>query len=284
MRRDSNFNEQVHDALMGVSEQCKTLLSRCEAISTMAEGVDPQNPLISKARTVAYHLQGAASSLSSLMLHNGTARLKLERVEEEGQKEKIVVRCVSSLMDDTAAANPSARPDARKGLQGYSWALAVPEFLSCLASLKKTGTLEVTSLNETFLLLLEDGEVIHAASNNSPAGLRLGDVLVAQGSMTQDLLQLFLRQSKGSQRRLGAALVEDGLVSEEQLRDALTYQVRQLFHRIYGCETANYCFYEDINAVKHGVRMDVTELLLESALELDADRHAPQAGSASASN
>ena len=47
--------------------------------------------------------------------------------------------------------------------------------------------------------------------------MRLGDLLVAEGIISEDQLLLALQQQKQSGRKLGATLVDLGFIGEEQL-------------------------------------------------------------------
>ncbi len=55
--------------------------------------------------------------------------------------------------------------------------------------------------------------------------IRLGDLLVKYGAITQDQLEQALAMQKGTGRRLGALLIEEGIIHENQLIDALTTQL-----------------------------------------------------------
>lgn len=63
----------------------------------------------------------------------------------------------------------------------------------------------------------------HGESARDP--VRLGDLLVAQGIVSQAQLQLALAEQKRSGRRLGRILVEDGVASDEAISRALAEQL-----------------------------------------------------------
>ena len=56
--------------------------------------------------------------------------------------------------------------------------------------------------------------------------LRLGDVLVQQGLLSQDQLTEVLQQQRGTGKKLGRMLIEAGLLTEEALAHALARQLR----------------------------------------------------------
>jgi MSHA biogenesis protein MshE len=62
-------------------------------------------------------------------------------------------------------------------------------------------------------------------SAGRPARVRLGDVLVAQKTISQEQLKLALEEQKRSGRKLGRALVDLGFVTEERIAQALGRQL-----------------------------------------------------------
>jgi MSHA biogenesis protein MshE len=66
-------------------------------------------------------------------------------------------------------------------------------------------------------------------SAGRPARVRLGDVLVAQKTISQEQLRLALEEQKRSGRKLGRALVDLGFVTEEMIAQALGRQLNLRF-------------------------------------------------------
>jgi hypothetical protein len=58
-----------------------------------------------------------------------------------------------------------------------------------------------------------------------PEKIRLGEVLVQQKLLSQEQLALALEEQKRSGRKLGRVLVELGFVTEEQISEALARQL-----------------------------------------------------------
>jgi type IV pilus assembly protein PilB len=56
--------------------------------------------------------------------------------------------------------------------------------------------------------------------------LRIGDVLVETGIITEEQLQTALVRQRGSGRKLGETLVDEGFVTEEQIANALSEQLK----------------------------------------------------------
>lgn len=171
--------------------------------------------------------------------------------------------------DPLAPAESSDPPlvlDFSEGLRGHTQSITIPELLGFIASLRKSGTLVVHGSDENFLIELKDGAVVYAQGDNAPAGLLLGEILVAQGALDSERLLEYLDGHPERMGVLGNSLLEAGLITEESLRIALSFQVQHLFHRLFVQEDAWFQFEEGVHRIdSEDIRLNVQKLLLESA-------------------
>lgn len=171
----------------------------------------------------------------------------------------------------TSALLSRVNPDAAPILSGNSRAVSFEEFLEFLCVLSKSGVVWVNSATEKITIEIHSGVVVHAASDHSPPGSRLGDVLVAKGFVSQEQLEEFLLGMKSLKGRLGVELEINGLISHEQLEEALTTQIEMLFERAAMAESTTFAF--SPRPIQEGghrvVRLDVRRLLLENARQRD---------------
>lgn len=56
------------------------------------------------------------------------------------------------------------------------------------------------------------------------SNLKIGQILIEDGDITQDILQNALQKQKGTGKRIGEILVEDGIITERQISKALSKQ------------------------------------------------------------
>lgn len=160
--------------------------------------------------------------------------------------------------------------DLDTDLIGTTRCFAIPEILGLVSSLRKSGVFYAKNKWENFLLEFQNGSVVFAHGDSPPDGLRLGEILVSQGALTSERLMEFLEAHKNELDIMGVTLVREGLISEDQLRKAVAFQVQHVVHRMYGSRTASFEFKEgDSVAKSNDVRLNVTQLLLESARSLD---------------
>lgn len=159
---------------------------------------------------------------------------------------------------------------AHQGFQGNSATVPLAELLSFLTFSGKTGVLWVDTPHENFLLGLVDGHLEHATSDNTPEGLRLGEILVGLGCLTRRQLERFLETHAESDVVSGVMLLESGMISNEELQTALVYQVQQLFRRVVDSDTAVFRFREGMQIMlAYKVQLDVNQLLLDCARAQD---------------
>jgi len=183
----------------------------------------------------------------------------------------------SPLAEFKAPQDSSPGPHHKLALRGSATLVALPDLLTFLCSIKKTGVLLVDAIDERFAVELREGDIVHAHSDCAPAGERLGDVLVEQGVITQvDLDALLAGRSKTrGEDRLGTRLIERGYGSTEQLLAALEVQIRRLFHRLFTTVATELVFWEGPCVWgEDGMRLNATKLLLDGARAMDeSSRH-----------
>jgi hypothetical protein len=165
---------------------------------------------------------------------------------------------------------------SHQGLQGNSSTVSMAELLSFLAFGRKTGVLWVDTLGENFLIGLTEGRIVHAASDRTPEGLRLGEVLVGLGFLTRRQLERFVEQTGDSKSMvLGEMLVKNGMISAEELAQALAQQVHQIVQRVLQAKVALFRFRERLEVhLAHNVSLDINQLLLDNARVQDETAHA----------
>jgi hypothetical protein len=74
---------------------------------------------------------------------------------------------------------------------------------------------------------------------------------------------------------LGELLVKNGMISPEELAQALTQQVRQIVQRVFDSKVALFRFRERLEVhLAHNVSLDINQLLLDSARVQDEKSNA----------
>ncbi len=108
--------------------------------------------------------------------------------------------------------------------------LAPAEFLLMLSLNRKTGKLTGTKDDDKVMVAFRNGSIVYAASTSVRE--RIGSLLVGRGLVSEDDVQEAIRQQESSEevRHLGNILVDMGVITF----DALAEVVRSQFQRIVG--------------------------------------------------
>ncbi len=256
-------------------------LERFEAGERFWRSWDRSKEFVSAARKAQYHIESALEALG-----------EPARLAEEGQKPTgWLSRTVQGLsqyltsneddefddlegapetaLHETPAIAPSM-PDEGV-LQGHGAVVELPDLIGMLRGQGMTGVLTINMPAEVVKLHFKTGQLVHAYSENAPRDLRLGVVLVEQGSISRERMDSLLFCHQDSPLMLGETLLNGGLISSEQLRDALNHQIQSLFDRIFdNRKQAQFHFVPGLpetNAQR--AQVNVMQLLLDSARAFD---------------
>ncbi|MDF1660488.1 MAG: DUF4388 domain-containing protein [Planctomycetota bacterium] len=108
-----------------------------------------------------------------------------------------------------------------------------------LANDRQSGTLTITEKRLTKKIYFEQGSITLLSSTRR---LRIGELLVATGKITDDDLELAIKLQKQSRNRLGEILVEEGFCDEEDIKRIVRYQVEGEIYDCFLWQEAEYEF------------------------------------------
>ncbi|MCB1055675.1 MAG: DUF4388 domain-containing protein [Acidobacteria bacterium] len=143
------------------------------------------------------------------------------------------------------------------------------ELLQWLSQSQKTGTLVIHDGKVEKRLFLENGKIVSSASTDPRE--YLGHFLVSQGLITeQQLSQAMARQSR-EQMLLGKILLTAGAVSEEDLQRLLKLKAEESIYDIFTWGTGEFRFINDELPDRTFIplRLDLTGILMEGARRVD---------------
>jgi len=177
-----------------------------------------------------------------------------------------LVKDVPTLEDEPTEVKAAPELQGEGDFQGNTRALSIPDLLHILRAQVQTGVLQVALEKEMVFIEFEEGDVVHAYSENAPEHSKLGEILVDRGDITRDRLDSFLFCYTPSRGMFGDALKQGELVTEDQLTAALEDQIQRLFNRMFEHGAADFWFQHGQPRRADGrTRMNVIGLLLESA-------------------
>jgi hypothetical protein len=167
------------------------------------------------------------------------------------------------------ASTPEAIETGEKsacGLRGTSQSMPLMTVFQFLCRVKKSGQLIVRIDGETLTFDFVGGSVEFTTSDHPPDSERLGDILLRLYPGKRAQLEPVLQNAgRIGVRKLGAILVQEGILSNGQVVEGLERQVHARFHRAITAPSASYEFDEGERVPGDGrIRIRPFELLFES--------------------
>ncbi len=140
--------------------------------------------------------------------------------------------------------------------------------LQMLASKEKTGILCLSRAHLKSVICLKNGNIIAASDSN---GLRLGQILLNKGLITNKNLRDALSTARKSEKLLGEILLSMNLIDDGVLRDVICQQVQETVLELFFWRDGSF-EYRDciIDFDQQNIReIHTMEIIMESARKLD---------------
>lgn len=139
----------------------------------------------------------------------------------------------------------------------------LPDVLEHLRQQKATGTLRVRSKDMVKCIFIKGGQIVFA--NSTGAHDRLGEILVKSGKLTRENLDhaLSIYYKGAGLKKLGAILVENGLVNPKDLFSGLKVQVKNIIYSLFLWTEGEYYFEDRLPPDMIQLQIDFQELISE---------------------
>jgi hypothetical protein len=153
-------------------------------------------------------------------------------------------------------------------LQGSIKAIRIPEVVTFLNYIKKTGVLTVEGDGRTRKVYFHNGEMAFASS--SDPGESLGSFLVRRGKITQEQnLESVSQIAPG--RRQGRILVAMGLLTPSELWENVQSQVLEIIYALFPLKSGFFQFEEMDESYEEKITLShsATNIILEGVRRMD---------------
>jgi tetratricopeptide (TPR) repeat protein len=147
---------------------------------------------------------------------------------------------------------------------------SLPDVLQLLSMGKKSGCLSVTHRNNFGSIFFDKGRISYASIVNRRD--RLGDILVKSGVLAQSQLDdAIAMQDKARGKRLGELLVEQQMISRDDLHAQIRIQIEEAVYYLFTWAEGTFNFESDIRPEEQDflVSINPESLLLEGARRVD---------------
>ncbi|MFP5246317.1 MAG: DUF4388 domain-containing protein [Thermoanaerobaculia bacterium] len=154
-------------------------------------------------------------------------------------------------------------------LQGDLSAFRLPDVLTFLSASRKSGTLSVVSGGKEAHLFFEAGSLLHSSSNQEQ--FRLGEVLLHKRKITREQRNRIDELMQRGGGRFGALAVQEGVLTETQLRDFLKVQVSEIVYDAFVWDRGTFSFEQDTALSDDAVTItvDLANLIMEGARRIE---------------
>lgn len=153
-------------------------------------------------------------------------------------------------------------------LQGSLKAVRIPDVLTFLNYLKKTGTLTVEGDGQTHSVYFHNGEIVFATSSDPEESL--GNYLVRRGKITQEQnVETVCQIAPG--KRHGKVLVAEGLLTPSELWHAVQSQVLEIIYDLFPLKEGSFQFEETEHPNEEKIKLSLpaTNIILEGVRRMD---------------
>jgi hypothetical protein len=157
-------------------------------------------------------------------------------------------------------------------LNGSLSAFKLADVLTFLHTSHKTGMLTLANGASEGYVFFRRGELVYAASNQE--SLRLGATLLRRKKITREQATL-IDESLTVGGRLGDIAVKEGILTSDELSDALKLQIAAVVFEAFMWNEGAFSFYDafDLPANAVTISIDLSNLIMEGARRIEEWEH-----------
>jgi Domain of unknown function (DUF4388)/Type II secretion system (T2SS), protein G len=130
-------------------------------------------------------------------------------------------------------------------LEGTIKDFGLADIFQLIGLQKKTGTLFLKGLEATVNIHFEDGAVVKAEESVKIPKYSIGRILINRDKIKPYQLEEALEVQKTTARKIGGILIGQELINKDDLRDALSFQMKETVYRVFRWKGGDYKFYQD---------------------------------------
>jgi len=127
-------------------------------------------------------------------------------------------------------------------LEGSITDFGLADILQLIYFQRKTGVLTLAGKLDRVRLLFVEGNITGAESKRRLDDNRLGKILLKRGFIKDTDLQVVLDEQKKTGKKIGAALIEKGLVAQSLVHEILTSQITETVIQLFSWKQGTYEF------------------------------------------
>ncbi len=144
-----------------------------------------------------------------------------------------------------------------------------PDLLTFIHHSRRTGLLEMERDGQSTRIFFMEGDPVYASSTK--AGLRLGDLLLRVGRISERDLEHCAARHRAAGDRMGQLLVAEKMLTEAELRGYLKVQVSEVIFNSFSWGEGRFAFYDDVAHPPDVITIDINlqNLIMEGGRRLN---------------
>ena len=127
-------------------------------------------------------------------------------------------------------------------LQGTLEDFGIADIFQLIGQQQKTGLLVLSRKDNTIQIAFREGFIVSAEVQHRDKPERLGQMLVGAGLCSRDQIQKALEQQKKTLLKLGAILVENGILKKTDLDEFIYLQTKETIFKLFRWNSGDYQF------------------------------------------
>jgi hypothetical protein len=152
-------------------------------------------------------------------------------------------------------------------LTGKLETMGLPEVLQWISTSRKTGTLYLRRASVEKRIVFQTGEIYSSWSNHPRESL--GQFLIRGRLVTEEQLFGALLRQEQLGKMLGGILVDDGVITPDQLRQALQTKAEETIYDLFEWPDGDFQFRDGEFAEMFHIELPVTHVVLEGIRRVD---------------
>jgi DNA-binding MarR family transcriptional regulator len=146
--------------------------------------------------------------------------------------------------------------------------VSLPDIFQLIFTTKKTGVLSIVRGDETKEIYFKSGLTVYATSSSEQD--LFGNILLKQGRISKEELMKVLNEKKEG-KKIGAALVEKGLFTREEILDCLRMQIEEIIYGLFGWKDGEFKFAEGKTPPSEAIQTELNpmNIIMEGTRRID---------------
>jgi hypothetical protein len=197
---------------------------------TISESVRPSMvPRQARARASAEFAQHVANVVAPVLL----AMPDAERGSEGAVMAAVARVLTSEVVEKLAAVLKDVDSDASKEvMSGDLSAISLAEIMQILQMQRQTGVLRISNQKSGIGIFIRQGLIDFVSAKGLTEEFRLGRYFLQKGLVMREQIDVLVQSSRAGKKLMGEALVEAGIITKDDVTDALTRQSSELIYEV----------------------------------------------------